>query len=78
MKKRDINGRIIRVENRRDLREPIIEQCKECDKATAGLLCKAYVCPSRQWAQGNCLLATHLKVEVKKTKKRVGQQKQKK
>lgn len=75
MRKRDTNGRIIRTKNRRNLREPIIEKCIGCEKSV-NMFCKAYVCPSRMWANGNCALATHIEIKVKETKKRVGQQKQ--
>lgn len=78
MKKR-INGRIIRVDNsRRDLREPCIEKCIGCTRCI-GLHCTTYLNPSTKWTQGNCPMASHVSAATElKSKKRVGQQKQRK
>ena len=46
---------------------PIYEKCQGCAKATNGDMCAAY--PGREeskWRLGNCMLATHIKKEVKK------------
>lgn len=65
-------------------RKPIIGKCNGCDKVTPIYLvscCKTYADPARRWAfmGGPCPVATHLKkVETKKQKVRVGQQKQRK
>jgi hypothetical protein len=57
---------------------PVPEQCEGCGKVVDGE-CKAYPNPANWWRLGGCPLATHLrKVVEDNTKKRVGQQKQKK
>lgn len=57
---------------------PVVEQCKGCNKVENGY-CQAYVAPAVKWAhKKTCPAATHIALEDKKKKARVGQQKQKK
>jgi len=64
---------------------PVVEQCKNyedksCDRIDSGF-CSAYINPEVKWkVTKTCPLATHIitRVETKKGKIRVGQQKQKK
>jgi len=54
---------------------PIVEQCEGCAKAENGY-CQAYIAPAVKWAhERNCPAATHIKIERKKKKGRIGQQK---
>lgn len=80
------------VEELREGRLPIVEQCKRTDDEGNVIACKriinfknrercaAYAYPETKWRLGNCFLASHVQTEaeVKKGKVRVGQQKQKK
>lgn len=51
--------------------------CEGCNRVTVNFRCNAFLEPEDKWAHGGCGLASHLKrVEVKKGKVRVGQQKQ--
>jgi len=56
-------------------RQKIIDKCVGCNKVNEGF-CSAYLFPSVKWRLGNCLLASHVEIEVDKTRKeRVGQKK---
>jgi len=75
------------IEELREVREPIIEQCKHFEDSKNpcgridGELCNATLSPAVKWRLGPCNLATHV---IKKIltplqgKRRAGQQKQKK
>ena len=54
---------------------PVVKGCDGCDKSTS-LMCEVYPNPQAFWNRGGCFF--NFKPEVKKTFKRVGQQKQKK
>ena len=54
---------------------PVAQGCSGCDKATS-LMCTVYEKPIVHWNRGGCFF--NFKPEVKKTFKRVGQQKQQK
>ena len=54
------------------LKEPIIEQCLGCDRVIQNKekqVCKIYPAPKSMWRTRNCLMATHLKREVREEKK---------
>ena len=56
----------------------ISEKCIGCSRVN-GDVCSVYSNPTNMWRIRTCLMATHIKRELKKDdKKRVGQQKQKK
>lgn len=62
---------------------PLIEQCQGCDRALVDghqSICQVFPNPAIKWRLGPCVMATHIKAEVKgdSAKARVGQQKQKK
>jgi len=62
--------------------EAIVDSCIGCARVVKGEnVCEAYLYPKAKWKLGNCNASTHI-IEViddsKKTKTRVGQQKQKK
>lgn len=80
------------IEDLRAKMQPISDKChrdiienedvvgvKICENV-AGVKCKVYAYPESKWRLGNCVMATHVETEAEKskTKKRVGQQKQKK
>ena len=46
-------------------KEPIIDKCIGCDKVD-GKFCSAYLFPHIKWRIGNCPLASHIKIELKK------------
>ena len=79
MQKRGKNRKIIRKPKKKLIKEKIVFQCKPCKKHKKSL-CNIYQYPKAQWRLHDCLMATHIEAEnaKKKTKKRVGQQKQKK
>lgn len=55
---------------------PIVEQCEGCERTENGY-CKAYIAPQVKWGHGSiCPMATHLKIEEKKKKVKIGQKKQ--
>ena len=55
---------------------PVVQGCNGCEKATS-LLCSVYENPAALWHRGGCFF--NVKIEAKPTtKKRVGQQKQRK
>ena len=57
---------------------PISEKCIGCSHIN-GDVCSVYSNPENMWRVRTCLMATHVKQELKKDdKKRIGQQKQKK
>ncbi len=72
--------------------EPTVPECKGCNKEYKGdekYYCQAYPIPATHWRNVGvvdavvgsvCLLASHVKIAttVKKSRNRVGQQKQKK
>ena len=82
------------IEKLKDEREPIVEKCLGCEnikeEATKeykvgrpydGSYCSSYAHPGAKWRVGVCPRATHIEKEIEKekiSKKRVGQQKQKK
>lgn len=78
MQKRDSEGRIIRKSKLLFEKEPIVDDCLPCIRHDKKV-CPAYLSPVQKWRLGDCPLATHTaaQVEADKTKKRVGQQKQK-
>jgi len=57
----------------------IVPECNGCNRIE-GEYCQVYINPSVKWSYGKkCPMASHIEIEVKNTtKRRIGQQKQKK
>lgn len=53
---------------------PIIEQCEGCQRIVeceTGKFCTAAPDPAMKWKNGNCNLATHIKVVVETKKQKI-------
>ena len=59
-------------------RTKVIEKCEGCNHIIDYDYCESYLHPNMKWRLGNCPAATHIVKEFEQTKKRIGQQKQKK
>lgn len=60
------------IEQMRELREPIVEECKGCsrvEKVRTTEVCIAYMKPSVHWRLGDCGLSTHKREIVQEVKK---------
>lgn len=52
----------------------IIEKCEGCNRIIdldTGRYCKVYMDPASKWFVGNCVTATHVKLEIKEAAQKI-------
>lgn len=52
----------------------IIEKCEGCGRIIdleTGRYCRVYMDPASKWIIGNCVTATHVKLEIKETAQKI-------